>query len=61
VTTPAVLGDNETALAETAKLLRIPSQFTVHMLRAEPALSHLRGDPRFEALLADPKNSAPLF
>ncbi len=61
VTTPALLGDNETALTEAAKLLRIPSQFTVHLLRADPTLAKLRGDPRFAALLNDPKNNAPLF
>jgi hypothetical protein len=34
---------------------------SVHPLRVNPELAPLRGDPRFEARLNDPKNNAPLF
>ena len=40
--------------------LAVPSFFTVPMLRAEFDWDNLRDDPEFKALLADPKNSAPL-
>jgi len=30
-------------------------------MRHSPLFAPLRGDPRWEALLADPKNNAPLF
>jgi TolB-like protein/Flp pilus assembly protein TadD len=43
-----------------AKLLRVPSGLTVPMLKADPAWDPVRDDPAFQALLADPKNSAPL-
>ena len=43
-----------------AKLLRLPSGITVPMLKVEPDWDHVREDAAFKALLADPKNSAPL-
>jgi serine/threonine-protein kinase len=43
-----------------AKLLRVPSGLTVPMLKVDPVWDNLRDDPAFKALLADPKNSAPL-
>jgi hypothetical protein len=33
----------------------------VHQMRVDALYAPLRGDPRFEALLKDPKNNAPLF
>jgi len=60
-TIPALNGDHDRAIAEVGALLRIPSQFTVHTLRVDPAFAKLRGNPRFEALLNDPKNNASLF
>ena len=55
-----IAGEKEVALAEYARLLRVPgSQVRVHGLRR--AYSTLHGDPRFEALLNDPQNNAPLF
>lgn len=57
----APLGDKELALSELARLLRAPSNLNVHAMRLMPSYFRLRGDPRFEALLNDPKNSAPLF
>jgi TolB-like protein len=55
------IGEKDRALADLADFLRRPSYATVHTLRRSVALSPLRGDPRFEALLSDPKNNAPLF
>ena len=62
-------GDKDRAIAEIARLPRIPSGTRtslslfegVHSLRVDAAFAPLRGDSRFEALLNDPKNNAPLF
>ena len=54
-------GDKDRALAEIARLLRTPCGLNIHATRIDPIWLPLRGDPRFEALLADPKNNAPLF
>lgn len=55
-------GDKDRAIAEYARLLHEPYSFlNVHEMERHPAFAPLRGDPRFEALLADPKNNAPLF
>jgi tetratricopeptide (TPR) repeat protein len=47
-------------VALLAKLLRVPSDVTVPQLKADPYWDNIRNDPAFQALLADPKNSAPL-
>ena len=54
-------GDKDRALAEVARLLRTPYGLNIHTTRIDPIWLPLRGDPRFEALLTDPKNNAPLF
>ncbi len=55
-------GDKDRAIAEYARLLRVPwSGLNVHEMKHHPAYHPLRGDPRFEALLNDPKNNEPLF
>jgi Flp pilus assembly protein TadD len=64
-------GDKDRAIAEITRLLRIPtngggiaginSVVNIHALRVSPQFFPLRGDPRFEALLKDPKNHEPLF
>jgi TolB-like protein/Tfp pilus assembly protein PilF len=57
------LGEKDLALAEYQRLFRQPgaaSLLNVYVLKADP-LSNLRGDPRFQALLDDPRNNAPLF
>jgi tetratricopeptide (TPR) repeat protein len=55
-------GDKDRAIAELTRLLRVPSELNVHKMRAERfRWAPLVGDPRFEALLNDPKNNAPLF
>ena len=58
-------GDRDGALAELARLLRKPAagdnSLNVYSARFDPGWLPLHGDPRFEALLADPQNNAPLF
>ena len=62
-------GDKDRAIAEITRLLHIPtisagsldSMINIHALRVSPQFFPLRGDPRFEALLKDPKNHEPLF
>ncbi|RXK54746.1 TIR domain-containing protein [Oleiharenicola lentus] len=56
-------GDHERALAEYKRLLSVPSMLSVEGLKLDKhSLSPaLRKDPRFQALLADPKNNEPLF
>ncbi len=58
------VGEKEIVLAELTRLLGVPmsgGNATVHNLRDNPAFKTLRGDPRWEALLNDPKNNQPLF
>jgi hypothetical protein len=68
-------GDKDRALRELTRLLHVPGQhlrrddggddywsrINVHELRSCLEFSPLQGDPRFEALLNDPKNNEPLF
>lgn len=42
-----------------ARLLRVPSWLTLPMLKVDPVWDNVRDDPRFQALLKDPKNDAP--
>ncbi len=57
----ALAGEKDQALTELARLLRTPYGPNVYEFRHQPAWRSFRGDPRFEALLNDPKNNAPLF
>ncbi len=54
-------GEKEEALAELARLLRTPYGQNVFMARQDFLWQPLRADPRFEALLDDPRNNEPLF
>lgn len=63
-------GDKDRALAEYARLFRVgmwgaPASsslplLNVHTMRRHPFFFPLQGNPRFEALLSDPENNAPL-
>ena len=55
-----IVGEKEVALAEYTRLINTPGSgiFVKELKVGHPAL---RGDPRWEALLNDPKNNAPLF
>ena len=54
-------GEKDRALAEFARLLRTPFGVNLYAARLDPSWNPLRDDPRFQALLNDPKNNAPLF
>ncbi|MBI5770403.1 MAG: protein kinase [Verrucomicrobia bacterium] len=60
-------GDKTRAIEAYARLLQCPmvsprmAANSVHVMRHALWFAPLRGDPRWEALLADPKNNAPLF
>ncbi len=56
----AWLGDKDRALAELARLLRTPFGENIYSAKFGTAWFPLRGDPRFEALVSDPKNNAPI-
>jgi TolB-like protein len=47
-------------VAVLAALLRVPCKLTVPVLKIDPVWDPVRNDAGFIALLADPKNSAPL-
>ena len=59
--TLAWVGEKDRALVELARLLRTPFGENIYSARLGPGWFPLRGDPRFEALVNDPKNNAPLF
>ncbi len=54
-------GEKEAACAELSRLLAEPSNANVYELKKNPWLLPLKGDSRFEAIVNDPKNNAPLF
>jgi TolB-like protein/Tfp pilus assembly protein PilF len=54
-----VCGENDRGLDEIERLLHTPWGLNTFQLRGSVRL--LKDDPRFKALLADPKNNAPLF
>jgi tetratricopeptide (TPR) repeat protein len=56
----AWLGDKDAALAELARLLRTPYGENIYSAKYGLSWFPLRGDPRFEALVNDPKNNAPM-
>ncbi len=54
-------GEKEKALAEYTRLLHTPATNLVNVHEWRRAYSTLNGDPRYQALLSDPANNAPLF
>jgi tetratricopeptide (TPR) repeat protein len=59
--TLAWLGDKDAALAELARLLRTPFGENIYAAKYGLNWFPLRGDPRFEALVNDLKNNAPML
>jgi len=58
----ANVGDGERSLANVRLLLQRPSNLTVTDLKTDFVISQRLGaDPRFQALVNDPKNNQPLF
>jgi tetratricopeptide (TPR) repeat protein len=57
----AWLGDKDGAIKELARLLRTPFGENIYQAKFGTTWFPLRGDPRFEALVNDPQNNAPLF
>ena len=53
-------GEKDQALAEFSRLLHVPYGTSVYGDRFDPGWLPIRDDPRFQALLADPKNNAPI-
>jgi TolB-like protein len=57
----AWVGEEDRALAELARLLRTPFGENIYSAKFGAAWFPLRDNPRFQALVNDPKNNAPLF
>jgi len=55
----AWIGEKDRALAEIERLLHVPWGFNIYNLRAYFRVLH--DDPRFKALVSDPKNNEPLL
>jgi TolB-like protein len=54
-------GDKDRAIAELKRLLGLPGMLNIHRMKIDPVYAPLWDDPRFQALVNDPKNNAPLF
>lgn len=57
----AMTGRKDEALAGLAQLVQQPSVIPLIDIRTSPALLPLHSDPRFQAILKDPKSRAQLF
>jgi tetratricopeptide (TPR) repeat protein len=55
------LGRKDEAMAELARLLKIPCGLNVNFARNNWQYHFLQGDPAFEALLGEPANNAPML
>ncbi len=55
----ALLGDRDQAIAELERQVRLPAVFP-HALRVDPWIASLWDDAKFQALINDPANNAPL-
>jgi TolB-like protein len=54
-------GDKEKAFSELSRLLHVPYGANVHNELHDPGWLPLHDDPRFRALLDDPRNNEPMF
>jgi len=57
----SLVGDKDAAIAELKGMLERPAYYTANELRYSASYLPLHGDPRFEALVADPAYGRPLF
>ncbi|MEO6245326.1 MAG: hypothetical protein ABIQ12_07805 [Opitutaceae bacterium] len=57
----AVTGDEDRAIAQVARYVEHLRPPPSPPFRGFADIAKLRSEPRFEALLNDPKNNAPLF
>ncbi len=57
----AWLGDKDAAIGDLDRLLHVPFGENIYVAKYSAGWFPLRGDPRFEALINDPKNNAPLL
>lgn len=57
----AMTGRKDEAVTGLAELVRQPTGIPLIDIRTSPAFLPLRGDPRFQAILKDPKSRAQLF
>jgi hypothetical protein len=48
----AQAGAHDEAIDQLSELMRLPTGWSTHALRANPMFDPLRGDSRFQALLA---------
>ena len=55
----AWVGEKDRALAEIERLVHVPNGFNIYVLKA--SWRPLHDDPRFKALVSDPKNNEPLL
>ena len=51
-TSETLVGEHDAAIKRLAHLLTIPSELSVPFLRADPMWDPLRGNPRFQTLIA---------
>ena len=56
----ALLGRKDEAMAELARLLKVPCGLNVNFARNNWQYRVLQGDPAFEALLSEPSSNAPM-
>jgi TolB-like protein/tetratricopeptide (TPR) repeat protein len=55
----ALLGDRDAALVEMARQLKLPASHP-HAMRVDVTLASLWDDPKFQAIVNDPANNAPI-
>jgi hypothetical protein len=54
-------GDRDQAISEVARLLHTPYGANIYVERVDPGWIPIRDDPRFQSLVADPKNNEPIL
>jgi serine/threonine-protein kinase len=54
-------GEKDEAISELSRLMHVPYGGYINLVRVDPDWLPVRDDPRFKALVADPKANEPLF